>query len=359
MNNKKSIRVAIVGVGNCASALIQGVSFYRIHPDAPGLIIRNIQGFTLSDIEFVAAFDVDQSKINCELGKAIFLGRNNVPCIGVDTSYATCRVSPAPLLDGMGDLYKQVISVSTDCCLDIDSILANTRPDVLINYLPVGSDEATKFWATKCLDHGISFLNAIPSFIVSDKIWASRFRTAGLPCAGDDVKSQIGATIIHRALVHLFNSRGGELKTSYQLNFGGNMDFFNMLDDGRLSSKKISKLSSVRSEVGNRSNPQLHISPTDFVGYLGDQKIAYINLLGTGFAGSEIEIECKLKVWDSNNSAGVVVDVIRFLAAARIASVAGPIAVAPFYFKSPPHNLTDDEAEKIVQAYATGQMIEI
>jgi myo-inositol-1-phosphate synthase len=228
--------------------------------------------------------------------------------------------------------------------------------DRTVNYLPVGSNEATKYWAVKCLDQGISFLNAIPSFIVSDKLWSTRFEEAGLPCAGDDVKSQIGATIIHRALVRLFSSRGGTLINSYQLNFGGNMDFLNMMDEGRLRSKKLSKLSSVRHELGDQPEPQLHISPTDYVQFLGDHKIAYINLSGHAFAGSDIEIECRLKVWDSNNSAGVVIDVIRFLAAARLASVAGPIPICPFYFKSPPYNLPDDEAERIVRTLAEREM---
>jgi len=352
------IKVALVGIGNCASALVQGVSYYRQNSDAPGLIIKEVCGFTPSDIEFTSAFDVDSSKVGFSLDKAIFSGKNNTIKISDNIENASCIVAPAPVFDGAGRSYREKIDlIEPDeySEYNVNKILSSSKPDVLVNYLPVGSEQATQFWAKKCIEYNIGFINAIPSFIVSDPKWAKQFSDSKTPCVGDDVKSQVGATIIHRALVHLFSSRGAKVDSTYQLNFGGNMDFYNMLEDGRLISKKKSKLSSVRHEIPNIEENMIHISPTDYIQFLEDQKIAYINIIGRGFAGTPMEVECKLKVWDSPNSAGVVIDLIRFVAAAKIAGHFGPLPICPFYFKSPPYNLTDVEAEKI--AYETASKI--
>jgi myo-inositol-1-phosphate synthase len=350
------IRVAIVGVGNCASSLVQGVQFYINTPTASGLIHPIINGLLPSDIEFVAAFDVDRSKIGRPLAEAIFRGQNNTLRVVDSISIAQATVSGAPVIDGIGEKYRDRIQVSTIEETKVDKILESASPDVLINYLPVGSDKATSFWAEKCLKHEICFLNAIPSFLVSDPDWEMRFRKARIPCAGDDIKSQIGATIIHRALAHLFASRGGAIQNTYQLNFGGNMDFFNMLEQGRLSSKKKSKAMSVQYALPERSRgADIHITPSGYIKYLGDQKVAYINVSGNAFSGAPIEIECKMKVWDSPNSAGVVIDVIRFLHNSRTRRESGSIDVCPFYFKHPLENLPDHIAEKIVTMRASGE----
>jgi myo-inositol-1-phosphate synthase len=345
------IRVVLVGIGNCASALVQGVAYYSHSPDAPGLIIRDVCGYRPSDIEFVAAFDVDQEKVGHQLDRAIFSGRNNT--LRFFKPNTDCVVSAGPVLDGTGSSYRDAIRVVEGSLDSVDETLRKSKADVLINYLPVGSDSATKFWAERCLVHKIGFVNAIPSFVVSDPEWAKKFTEGGIPCAGDDVKSQIGATILHRALVQLFESRGGSIRDTYQLNFGGNMDFFNMLEVGRIESKKISKAYAVQSEGPALTKDQFHISPTGFVKFLGDQKIAYINVSGSVFGGAQIEIECKVKVHDSPNSAGVVIDVVRFVAAARRRGIAGPIEVCPFYFKRPPNNEHDYNAEIVARRQAT------
>jgi myo-inositol-1-phosphate synthase len=346
------IKVALIGVGNCASSLVQGVSYYHNTNTTSGLIIPEICGFKPKDIKFVSAFDVDKNKTGKILKDAIFEGQNNTLKLTDEIFNANCSVSPAPILDGISELYKGMIDIEDDVFYKVDDILKKSKPDILINYLPVGSDEATKFWAQKCLEHHIGFINAIPSFIVSRPEWSSKFEKAGLPCAGDDVKSQVGATIIHRTLARLFKTRGTQVENSYQLNFGGNMDFYNMLESGRLATKKESKISSVKHEVPELEEKNLHISPTDYISYLQDQKIAYINITGRGFANVPIEIECKLKVVDSPNSAGVIIDVIRFMAAAKFQGFAGPLPVSSFYFKSPPDNIPDFEAEKIARELA-------
>lgn len=338
------IKVAIVGVGNCASALVQGVHYYRHTSTTDGLIISEIFGLAVQDIEFVAAFDVDKLKVGHPIEKAIFEGKNNTLQFFVPTS-STCRVSAAPRFDGIGQIYEGQLSLATTSEADARRTLAAANPDVLVNFLPVGSDEATRYWATVCLEMGIGFVNAIPSFIVSDPHWASRFSAAGVPCMGDDVKSQIGATIVHRTLVRIFQARGGTLDNTYQLNFGGNMDFLNMLEDKRITSKRISKTNSVVSQITQDRPVDIHISPTDYVEYLRDNKIAYINLKGKAFGGAPIEIETKMSVWDSPNSAGVVVDAIRFVAGARRERIGGPLPVCDFYFKSPPEQQGDAEAE--------------
>lgn len=345
------INVALIGIGNCASSLVQGVQYYTDTPEAPGLILRDVCGFTASDIEFVAAFDADRSKVGKTLDAAILAGRNNTLGLVEAVRGPLCPVHPAPVFDGIGEIYGRYVE-QTATEGDVDAVLESTKPDVLVNYLPVGSDHATRFWADRAIHHGIAFVNAIPSFIVSDPEWAERFRQAGVPCAGDDVKSQIGATIIHRMLAHLFATRGGVIDTTYQLNFGGNMDFMNMLEGGRIETKKKSKMSSVVHEVPDIAAENIHISPTGYVEFLKDQKIAYINVTGRAFGGAPLEIECKLKVWDSPNSAGVVIDLIRFTAAAARLGMGGPIPVCPYYFKSPSTNLPDDVAEQVAREFA-------
>jgi len=341
------IKVALVGVGNCASALVQGVAYYSSTDSIDGLIIPTVFGYSVSDISFVAAFDVDASKVGQPLTEAVFLGSNNVPRI-VDLRPSDCRVSPSPIMDGLGRTYSSRVKAASASFDDVHKVLEESRPDVIINYLPVGSDEATRAWANICLQHHIGFVNAIPSFIASDPDWSKKFDDAKIPLAGDDVKSQIGATIIHRALTQIFACRGGSISSTYQLNFGGNMDFFNMTEDNRLANKRISKRRSVTSMhpaslEGNEE--RVHISPTDYVSFLGDNKIAYINMRGTGFAGSPIELELKMSVWDSMNSAGVIVDVIRFVAGAAREGIGGTLPICDYYFKSPLFNQGDVSAE--------------
>jgi len=347
------IRTALVGVGNCASALVQGVEYYRTNDTSQGLIIPEILGFKVSDIEFVASFDVDPQKVGQPLGKAILSGQNNTLPLS-DSVETTCMVYAAPVFDTIGLAYRAEFEPVAASEQDTRAILAESKPDVLVNYLPVGSDEATQYWAQICLDLKIGFINAIPSFVVSDSSWNSRFIKAGVPCAGDDVKSQIGATIIHRALVETFSRRGGKLTDTYQLNFGGNMDFKNMIEGERLTSKRISKVNSVLAAITDSSlrPDQIHISPTDYVSYLKDNKIAYVNIRGTGFAGAPIEIETKLSVWDSPNSAAVVVDVIRFIAGAKATGTGGALPICDFYFKSPPQQENDIIAETKAREYA-------
>lgn len=351
------IKVAIVGVGNCASSLVQGVGYYSTNEDAPGLIFKTVAGHSVADINFVAAFDIDKEKVGIPLKNAIFRGKNSsIKFFEGDLEFANCLVTSAPLLNSVGPDYLGELGGTSITSHDqVDEVLKVTRPDILINYLPVGADEATQFWASKCIEHGISLLNAIPSFICSDKGWASKFEDARIPCAGDDIKSQIGATLIHRALCHAFDQRGGKISETYQLNFGGNMDFFNMMEGDRLASKKESKTRSIENEIHNSSETSIHISPTDHIRYLGDRKIAYINLKGTAFGGAEIEIETKISVQDSPNSAGCVVDIIRFLAAARQNGEFGPIDICGYYFKSPLVPQSDDDGWALANRIARAE----
>lgn len=337
------IRVALVGIGNCASALVQGVTYYRRQPDMPGIITPIIHGLRISDIEFVAAFDIDSTKVGLPLREAIFAGRNNTLRFAHEIESADCLVEPAPALDGFGPKLTAKTSLSTAPTEDMDAILKRARPDVLVNYLPVGADIASKYWAETCIRNKIAFVNAIPSFVASDPDFERRFREAGVPIAGDDVKSQIGATLLHRSLVRMFAMRGGQIDSTFQLNFGGNTDFENMLEDRRLDSKLKSKLSSVRSEFDS-STTDMHISPSGYISHLQDQKLAYVNVVGHAFGGAPIEIECRIKVWDSPNSAGVIADVIRFAFSSLQRGEGGAIPVCDFYFKSPPSQSRDEDA---------------
>ncbi len=352
------IRVAIAGVGNCASSLVQGVEYYRNADPAdavPGLMHVELGGYHVGDVEFVAAFDVDATKVGLDLGKAVFAGQNNtirfapVGDIGVE-------VQRGPTFDGLGKYYRQVIEESPLEPIDVVEALRASGADVLVSYLPVGSEEAQKHYAQACLDAKVAFVNAIPVFIASDPEWAQKFTDAGVPIIGDDIKSQVGATIVHRILARLFEDRGLVLDRTYQLNVGGNMDFKNMLERERLESKKISKTQSVTSQVehGIEAN-DVHIGPSDHVAWLDDRKWAYIRLEGRNFGDVPLNIELKLEVWDSPNSAGVIIDAVRCAKLALDRGLGGPVEGASAYFmKSPPVQYHDDVAHQMVEDFAAG-----
>ena len=354
----KKIRVAIAGVGNCASALVQGIEYYRhADPDdtVPGLMHVNLGGYHVGDVEFVAAFDVDASKVGLDLGKAIFAGPNNtirfasVPDLGV-------TVERGPTFDGLGKYYRQTVEESPVDPIDVVEALRRSRADVLVGYLPVGSEAAQKHYAQACLTAKVAFVNAIPVFIASDPEWAQRFTDAGVPIVGDDIKSQVGATIVHRILARLFEDRGMVLDRTYQLNVGGNMDFKNMLERDRLESKKISKTQAVTSQLDNGIEADdVHIGPSDHVPWLDDRKWAYIRLEGRNFGDAPLNVELKLEVWDSPNSAGVVIDALRCAQLARDRGIGGPLSGPCAYFmKSPPEQFHDDEAHRMVEEFAAG-----
>jgi myo-inositol-1-phosphate synthase len=354
----KKIRVAIAGVGNCASALVQGIEYYRdAEPGdtVPGLMHVVLGGYHVGDVEFVAAFDVDATKVGLDLGKAIFAGPNNtirfapVGELGV-------TVQRGPTLDGLGKYYRQTIEESPLAPVDVVEVLRVTAADVLVAYLPVGSEAAQKHYAQACLDAGVGFVNAIPVFIASDPEWAAKFTDAGVPIVGDDIKSQVGATIVHRILARLFEDRGMVLDRTYQLNVGGNMDFKNMLERDRLESKKISKTQAVTSQLDNGIEADdVHIGPSDHVAWLDDRKWAYIRLEGRNFGDAPLNVELKLEVWDSPNSAGVVIDALRCAKLAMDRGIGGPLLGPSAYFmKSPPQQFHDDEAHRLVEEFASG-----
>jgi myo-inositol-1-phosphate synthase len=354
------IRVAIAGVGNCASSLIQGVEYYK---DAvtgevvPGLMHVELGGYHVSDLEFVAAFDVDAAKVGQDLGKAIFCSQNNtirfaeVPDVGIE-------VQRGPTLDGLNKYYREMIEESPSAPVDVVQSLRDSGAEVLVSYLPVGSEEAQRFYAQCAIDAGVAFVNAIPVFIASDPEWARKFRDAGVPIVGDDIKSQVGSTIVHRILTRLFEDRGLALDHTYQLNFGGNMDFKNMLERKRLESKKISKTQAVTSQVENYvlDADDVHIGPSDHVPWLNDRKWAYIRMEGRNFGDVPLNLELKLEVWDSPNSAGVIIDAVRCAKVALDRGIGGPLLAPSAYFmKSPPVQYHDDEAYRMVEEFAAGQ----
>jgi len=352
----EKIRVAIAGVGNCASSLIQGVTYYRdakAGDDVPGLMNVVLGGYHVSDLEFVAAFDVDASKVGNDLGKAIDGGQNNtikfatVPSLGVD-------VQRGPTLDGLNRYYREVIEESPFEPVDVAQALRDARAEVLVSYLPVGSEKAQRYYAQAALDAGVAFVNAIPVFIASDPVWARKFRDARVPIIGDDIKSQVGATIVHRVLARLFEDRGLTLDHTYQLNVGGNMDFKNMLDRERLLSKKISKTQAVTSQIDVHMDPDdVHIGPSDHVPWLQDRKWAYIRMEGRNFGDVPLNIELKLEVWDSPNSAGVIIDAVRCAKVALDRGIGGPlIGPSAYFMKSPPVQFRDDDAHDMVRAFA-------
>jgi myo-inositol-1-phosphate synthase len=363
MNEKEahamgSVRVAIVGVGNCASSLVQGVEYYRNSDPTervPGLMHVTFGDYHVSDVEFVAAFDVDAKKVGRDLAEAIGASENNTVKI-CDVPPTGVTVQRGPTLDGLGKFYRETIEESDERAVDVVAALREARVDVVVAYLPVGSEEADKYYAQCAIDAGCAFVNALPVFIASDPEWAAKFEAAGLPIIGDDIKSQVGATIVHRALARLFEERGVELQRTYQLNFGGNMDFMNMLERERLLSKKISKTRSVTSQIPHEmERGTVHIGPSDHVPWLDDRKWAYIRLEGKTFGDVPLNAELKLEVWDSPNSAGIIIDAIRAAKIALDRKIAGPILSASSYFmKSPPVQYTDDKARESVESFIRG-----
>jgi len=357
---RKKIRVAIVGVGNCASSLVQGVEFYKDASETdfvPGLMHVNLGGYHIRDIEFSAAFDINVTKVGKDLSEAIWADPNNtikfsdVPHLGVPVHRGMTH-------DGLGKYLSQVITKAPGPTADIVGVLRDTKTDVVINYLPVGSEMATKWYVEQCLEAGCAFINCIPVFIGREEYWQRRFLAKGLPLIGDDIKSQVGATITHRALTRLFEERGIKVERTYQLNIGGNTDFQNMLERERLESKKISKTNAVTSQLDNQSleEKNVHVGPSDYVPWLTDRKFAFIRMEGTTFGNVPILAELKLEVWDSPNSAGVVIDAIRCAKLALERGLAGTIAGPSAYFmKSPPVQYHDDIARKMVQDFIEGK----
>ena len=356
------VRVAIIGVGNCASSLVQGVHFYRDAKDdefVPGLMHVNLGGYHPRDIEFTAAFDVNADKVGRDLAEAIYAEPNNtirfaqVPPLGVNVSRGMTH-------DGLGKYLKDIIPKAPGSTDDIVGILKKTRTDVVVSYLPVGSEMATKWYVEQVLEAGCAFVNCIPVFIASAPYWQKRFADRGVPIVGDDIKSQVGATIVHRILTDLFRKRGVRLDRTYQLNFGGNTDFLNMLERERLESKKISKTQAVTSQLGHpMQEKDVHVGPSDYVPWLTDRKFCHIRMEGTTFGDVPINCEVKLEVWDSPNSAGVVIDAIRCAKLALDRGVGGALnGVSSYFMKSPPVQYTDDEAREQLEAFIRGDAIE-
>ncbi len=350
-----SIRVAIVGVGNCAASLVQGVEYYRnagASQRVPGLMHVQLGDYHVSDIEFVAAFDVDGKKVGRDLAEAIGASENNTIRI-CDVPPTGVTVQRGHTYDGLGRYYREMIEESTDTPVDVVAALHEARVDVLICYLPVGSEDAARFYAQSAIDAGVAFVNALPVFIAGTPEWAEKFRAAGVPIVGDDIKSQVGATITHRVLAKLFEDRGVTLDRTMQLNVGGNMDFMNMLERDRLESKKISKTQAVTSNVQHdMGRRNVHIGPSDYVAWLDDRKWAYVRLEGRAFGDVPLSLEYKLEVWDSPNSAGVIIDALRCAKIAKDRGVGGPILGPSSYFmKSPPVQYRDEVAARLVEAF--------
>jgi myo-inositol-1-phosphate synthase len=355
-----SVRVAIVGVGNCASSLVQGVEYYKdADPGSrvPGLMHVQFGPYHVRDVEFVAAFDVDAKKVGQDLADAIGASENNTIKI-CDVPPTGITVQRGPTLDGLGQYYQEMISESADPPVDVVAALRESGADVLVSYLPVGSEEADRYYAQCAIDAGVAFVNALPVFIASDPQWAEKFTAAGVPIIGDDIKSQVGATITHRVMAKLFEDRGVELLRTYQLNFGGNMDFMNMLERSRLVSKKVSKTQSVTSQIPHEmEKAAVHIGPSDHVPWLDDRKWAYVRLEGRAFGDVPLSLEYKLEVWDSPNSAGVIIDAIRAAKIAKDRGIGGPILSAASYFmKSPPQQHADDVARDLVEQFIRGDI---
>ena len=352
-----TVNVAIIGVGNCASSLVQGVHKYREAPDngfIPGLMHTTLGGYHIGDINFVAAFDVDRNKVGKDLSEAIFSEPNNtvqfadVPNIGV-------KVERGMTHDGIGKYVKDIVIKAPGETVDIARVLKERDTHVVVNYLPVGSEEATKWYVEQVLEAGCAFINCVPVFIAKEKYWQKRFEKAGLPVIGDDIKSQVGATITHRVLTRLFEDRGVKLERTYQLNFGGNTDFLNMLERDRLTSKKISKTNSMTSQLSfDIGADNVHIGPSDHVPWLDDRKWCYIRMEGRTFGDVPLNLELKLEVWDSPNSAGVVVDAIRCCKLALDRGEKGALSPSSYFMKSPPVQYTDQVAHDMVEAFIEG-----
>ncbi|MEV0145275.1 MULTISPECIES: inositol-3-phosphate synthase [unclassified Nonomuraea] len=355
-----SVRVAIVGVGNCAASLVQGVHYYKDADPAvrvPGLMHVKFGDYHVGDVEFVAAFDVDAKKVGRDLSEAIVASENNTIKIA-DVPPTGVVVQRGHTFDGLGEYYREIVDESDEEPVDVVQVLRDNQVDVLVSYLPVGSEEADRFYAQCAIDAKVAFVNALPVFIASDPEWAEKFTQAGVPIVGDDIKSQVGATITHRVMAKLFEDRGVELLRTYQLNFGGNMDFMNMLERKRLQSKKISKTQSVTSQIPHEMRKaDVHIGPSDHVPWLDDRKWAYVRLEGRSFGDTPLNLEYKLEVWDSPNSAGIIIDAVRAAKIALDRGIAGPILSASSYFmKSPPEQYSDDEARDYVEKFIRGEV---
>jgi myo-inositol-1-phosphate synthase len=357
MGGKNKVRVAIIGVGNCASSLVQGVEYYKNAPtDAfvPGLMHVNLGGYHIGDIEFSAAIDIDKNKVGRDLSEVIFTKPNNtykfsdVPNLGV-------RVVRGMTHDGLGKYLSEIIEKAPGSTEDIVELLKDTGTDVVINFLPVGSEEATKWYVEQILEAGCGFVNGIPVFIAREQYWQQRFEKKGLPVMGDDVKSQVGATIVHRVLTRLFRDRGVKLERTSQLNVGGNTDFLNMLERSRLESKKISKTNAVTSQLDyDIGKDNVHIGPSDYIPWLTDRKWAYVRMEGTTFGDVPLNAELKLEVWDSPNSAGVMIDAVRCMKLALDHGLTGAVeGPSSYFFKSPPVQHTDDEARRFTEDFIT------
>ena len=355
-----SVRVAIVGVGNCASSLVQGVEYYRdadASAPVPGLMHVQFGPYHVSDVEFVTAFDVDAKKVGFDLAEAILASENNTIKIA-DVPPTGVTVLRGPTMDGIGRYYRETIEESDAEPVDVVQTLKDAKVDVLVSYLPVGSEQADKFYAQCAIDAGVGFVNALPVFIASDPEWAAKFEEAGVPIIGDDIKSQVGATITHRVMAKLFEDRGVVLDRTYQLNVGGNMDFKNMLERDRLESKKVSKTQAVTSNVSHDLGARnVHIGPSDYVQWLDDRKWAYVRLEGRAFGDVPLNLEYKLEVWDSPNSAGIIIDALRAAKIAKDRGVGGAITSASAYLmKSPPVQMNDDEGRRQVEAFIRGEV---
>jgi myo-inositol-1-phosphate synthase len=352
------VRVALVGVGNCASSLVQGLHYYRNaigNEPIPGLMSPDLGGYAVRDIEISAAFDVNRTKVGRDVAEAIFAEPNNtqkfaqVPATGV-------KVARGPVLDGIGKYLESQIEISNAPEANVSEVLANSGSNVVVSYLPVGSQKAAEYYAERALESGCAFVNCIPVFIASNPAWRKKFEARNVPIIGDDIKSQVGATIVHRVLTNLFRERGVRLDRTYQLNFGGNTDFLNMLERERLESKKLSKTQSVTSQLNVPMAPQnIHVGPSDYVSWLTDRKCAYIRMEGTSFGGVPLNLELKLEVWDSPNSAGIVIDAVRCAKLALDRKMGGALLGPSSYFmKSPPQQFTDGEAHERTQRFIRG-----
>ncbi|MCC6148317.1 MAG: inositol-3-phosphate synthase [Anaerolineaceae bacterium] len=363
MAENKKVRVAIIGVGNCASSLVQGVQYYRNAKDTdrvPGLMHVNLGGYHIRDIEFTAAFDVVDTKVGKDLSEAIFAQPNNTYKFS-DVPFLNVPVHRGMTHDGLGKYLTQVVKKAPGPTADIVGILKETKTDVVISYLPVGSEMATKWYVEHILEAGCGFVNAIPVFIASSEYWGNRFAEKRLPIIGDDIKSQVGATILHRVLTSLFVDRGVRLDHTYQLNFGGNTDFLNMLERERLESKKISKTGAVTSMLPyTLPEDSVHVGPSDYVPWLTDRKWCYVRMEGTTFGDVPLNVEVKLEVWDSPNSAGVVIDAVRCVKLALDRGIGGPLyAPSSYFMKTPPKQIKDELAHEYTEAYIRGEDVDL
>ncbi|WP_407179042.1 inositol-3-phosphate synthase [Bradyrhizobium sp. STM 3562] len=355
LQDSRRVRVGIVGVGNCASSFVQGLTYYRnakSNEPVPGLMNADVGGYHVSDIEITSAFDVNARKVGRDVAEAILAEPNNTRRFA-PVAETGVIVQRGPVLDGIGHYLEEDVPIASTVEADVTDVLRKSRTDVLVSYLPVGSQKATEWYAGRALESGCAFVNCIPVFIASDPAWRVRFEEAGLPLIGDDIKSQVGATILHRILANLFRERGVRLDRTYQLNFGGNTDFKNMLERERLTSKKISKTQAVTSQFDIPIGAEnIHVGPSDHVPWLTDRKLAYIRLEGTTFGGAPLTAEVRLEVWDSPNSAGVVIDAVRCAKLAMDRGIAGALTGPSSYFmKSPPQQFTDEEARRRTRAF--------